>query len=202
MYIIDEVHMLSANAFNAFLKTLEEPPGECRFVLASEAAHLLLPTIRSRCQTHTMVWPSDTESMHWLQNQGVPAADAATLLRAAGGRPEDALNLATQGLKAAHWASLPKAVLRGDVSAVADATPSQAIVMLQKLCHDLLAVRTGAQPRFFALEDLPAAGTVASLTQWAKDLMESARTSEHPYNAGLMFEALVARAQTALRAKD
>jgi len=187
---------------NTILKTLEEPPGECRFVLASEAAHLLLPTIRSRCQTHTMVWPSDTESMHWLQSQGVPAADAATLLRAAGGRPEDALNLATQGLKAAHWASLPKAVLRGDVSAVADATPSQAIVMLQKLCHDLLAVRTGAQPRFFALEDLPVAGTVASLTQWAKDLMESARTSEHPYNAGLMFEALVARAQTALRAKD
>ena len=187
---------------NTILKTLEEPPGECRFVLASEAAHLLLPTIRSRCQTHTMVWPSDTESMHWLQNQGVPAADAATLLRAAGGRPEDALNLATQGPKAAHWASLPKAVLRGDVSAVADATPSQAIVMLQKLCHDLLAVRTGAQPRFFALEDLPVAGTVASLTQWAKDLMESARTSEHPYNAGLMFEALVARAQTALRAKD
>jgi DNA polymerase-3 subunit delta' len=43
---------------------------------------------------------------------------------------------------------------------------------------------------------------VSSLTQWSKDLMDAARTSEHPYNAGLMFEALVARAQTALRAKD
>jgi len=50
--------------------------------------------------------------------------------------------------------------------------------------------------------DLPSVGTVSSLTQWSKDLMDAARTAEHPYNAGLMFEALVARAQTALRAKD
>jgi DNA polymerase-3 subunit delta' len=97
---------------------------------------------------------------------------------------------------------LPKAVLRGDVGAMSDATPSQAIAMLQKLCHDLLALRSGATPRFFMAADLPAAGTVGSLTQWSKDLMDAARTAEHPYNAGLMFEALVARAQTALRAKD
>jgi len=184
---------------NTILKTLEEPPGECRFVLASEAAHQLLPTIRSRCQTHTMVWPTEAEALSWLQTQGVPAADAAVLLRAAGGRPEDALNLANAGLKAAHWAALPKAVLRGDVGAVSDATPTQAIAMLQKLCHDLLALRLGAEPRFFLAADLPTTGTVGSLTQWSKELMDAARTSEHPYNAGLMFEALVARAQTALR---
>jgi len=187
---------------NTILKTLEEPPGECRFVLASEAAHQLLPTIRSRCQTHTMVWPIEAEALTWLQMQGVPVGDAAALLRAAGGRPEDALDLANAGLKATTWAGLPKAVLRGDVGAVSDATPSQAIAMLQKLCHDLLAVRTGGDPRFFMANDLPAAGTMGSLTQWSKDLMEAARTSEHPYNAGLMFEALVARAQTALRVKD
>lgn len=184
---------------NTILKTLEEPPGECRFVLASEAAHQLLPTIRSRCQTHTMVWPTEAEALSWLQTQGVPAADAAVLLRAAGGRPEDALHLANAGLKAAHWAALPKAVLRGDVGAVSDATPTQAIAMLQKLCHDLLALRLGAEPRFFLAADLPTTGTVGSLTQWSKELMDAARTSEHPYNAGLMFEALVARAQTALR---
>ena len=187
---------------NTILKTLEEPPGECRFVLASEAAHQLLPTIRSRCQTHTLVWPTEAEALSWLQNQGVPAADAAVLLRAAGGRPEDALNLANAGLKAAIWAGLPKAVLSGNVGAVSDATPSQAIAMLQKLCHDLLAVRIGGEPRFFMAADLPASGTISSLTEWSKDLMAAARTSEHPYNAGLMFEALMARAQTALRTKD
>lgn len=187
---------------NTILKTLEEPPGECRFVLASEAAHQLLPTIRSRCQTHTMAWPTEVEAMSWLASQGVPTADAATLLRASGGRPEDALDLARAGLKATHWAGLPQAVLRGDVGAVSDVTPSQAIAMLQKLCHDLLALRTGAVPRFFLAADLPVAGTLASLTQWSKDLMVAARTAEHPYNAGLMFEALVARAQTALRATN
>ncbi len=187
---------------NTILKTLEEPPGECRFVLASEAAHQLLPTIRSRCQTHTMTWPTEVEALAWLQTQGVPAADAAVLLRAAGGRPEDALGLANGGLKAAIWAGLPKAVLRGDVGAVSGVTPSQAIAMLQKLCHDLLALRTGAEPRFFTTTDLPLAGTLESLTQWSKDLMDAARTSEHPYNAGLMFDALIARAQTALRAKE
>ena len=187
---------------NTILKTLEEPPGECRFVLASEAAHLLLPTIRSRCQTHTLVWPSDDEALAWLQAQGLNASDAKVLLRAAGGRPEDALALAETGLKASAWSALPKAVLRGDVSALSDATPAQAVAMLQKLCHDCLAVLTGAEPRFFAVADLPAAGSVASLTEWSKDLMQSARTAEHPYNAGLMYEALMARAQAALRTKN
>ncbi len=50
IYIIDEVHMLSANAFNAFLKTLEEPPAHAIFVLATTEKHKILPTILSRCQ--------------------------------------------------------------------------------------------------------------------------------------------------------
>jgi len=50
IYIIDEVHMLSAGAFNAFLKTLEEPPSYCKFILATTEKHKILPTILSRCQ--------------------------------------------------------------------------------------------------------------------------------------------------------
>lgn len=50
VYIIDEVHMLSASAFNAFLKTLEEPPAHAIFVLATTEKHKILPTILSRCQ--------------------------------------------------------------------------------------------------------------------------------------------------------
>ncbi|MFN8308650.1 MAG: DNA polymerase III subunit gamma/tau [Chitinophagales bacterium] len=50
IYIIDEVHMLSAAAFNAFLKTLEEPPSYCKFILATTEKHKILPTILSRCQ--------------------------------------------------------------------------------------------------------------------------------------------------------
>lgn len=50
VYIIDEVHMLSAAAFNAFLKTLEEPPRHAKFILATTEKHKILPTILSRCQ--------------------------------------------------------------------------------------------------------------------------------------------------------
>jgi len=50
VYIIDEVHMLSAAAFNAFLKTLEEPPAYAKFILATTEKHKILPTILSRCQ--------------------------------------------------------------------------------------------------------------------------------------------------------
>jgi len=52
VYIIDEVHMLSSNAFNAFLKTLEEPPSYCIFILATTEKHKVLPTILSRCQIY------------------------------------------------------------------------------------------------------------------------------------------------------
>ena len=50
VYIIDEVHMLSSGAFNAFLKTLEEPPSHCIFILATTEKHKIIPTILSRCQ--------------------------------------------------------------------------------------------------------------------------------------------------------
>jgi len=50
VYIIDEVHMLSAQAFNAFLKTLEEPPAYAKFILATTEKHKIMPTILSRCQ--------------------------------------------------------------------------------------------------------------------------------------------------------
>ena len=52
VYIIDEVHMLSASAFNAFLKTLEEPPKHCIFILATTEKHKIIPTILSRCQIY------------------------------------------------------------------------------------------------------------------------------------------------------
>ena len=87
---------------NALLKTLEEPAGDVRFVLASDAAHQLLPTIRSRCLVHAMLWPDESAALKWLQGQGVAAQDVATLLRAAGGRPEDALLFAGQSAHHGH----------------------------------------------------------------------------------------------------
>jgi DNA polymerase III subunit delta' len=183
---------------NALLKTLEEPPGDVRFVLASDAAYQLLPTIRSRCLVHTMTWPDEPTSLDWLQGQGVAAMDAVTLLRAAGGRPEDALLFAASGRDPKSWRSLPKAMQRGDVSLIRDWSPAQAIDALHKLCHDLIVSCVGGTPRFFEAVDLPPAASVTALTVWSRELARSSRTAEHPFNSGLMLEALVSQAQRAL----
>src|SRR5262249_29700826 len=155
---------------NALLKTLEEPPGDVRFVLATEAAHLLLPTIRSRCLGHAMAWPTPQEAVGWLQEEGVAAAAAPVLLRAAGGRPEDALRLHQAGLDARAWSQWPKALVRGDTGAIAEWGPADLVEALQKLCHDLLALRSGAAPRFFEAADLPPPASVEALTGWWRSL--------------------------------
>jgi len=186
---------------NALLKTLEEPPGDVKFVLASDAAHQLLPTIRSRCLGHTMVWPDTVSSLKWIEAQGIPAAQAAVLLRAAGGRPEDALLFSQSGRHAQAWVNLPKAMARGDLSVLKDWTPAQTVDALHKLCHDVLAVKTGAAPRFFEASDLIPGGSLRALTAWSKALAATSRTVEHPFNPGLMQEALVSQAQNALNSK-
>jgi DNA polymerase-3 subunit delta' len=187
---------------NALLKTLEEPPGDVRFVLATDAAHLLLPTIRSRCLTHTMTWPAADAALPWLAAAGVPAADAATLLRAAGGRPAEALTLAAVKDSARQWAALPRALSAGDVSALADVPLPEAVARLQKLCHDLMALQNGAPPRFFDAADLPRRPLAAgALARWWAQLSQSARTAEHPLNPGLATEFLVSTARLALNSR-
>lgn len=198
VYPAEQMNHVTANAL---LKTLEEPPGDVRFVLATEAAHELLPTIRSRCLGHTLQWPEPAQSQQWLQEQGVAPDAAQALLRAAGGRPDDALALARAGRSPQAWGQIPKAVARGDVSALAGLEPAQAVDALQKLCHDLLVQRMGAQPRYFAPADLPAPPGVGPLTRWSRALAKEARTAEHPFNAGLMLESLVAQARNALNSR-
>lgn len=183
---------------NALLKTLEEPAGDMKFVLASEASHRLLPTIRSRCISHSMVWPETATSLSWLGEQGIAASEAVELLRAAGGRPEDAMQLAAAGRTGKSWSLLPKAVARGDVNAVSGFTPAQTVDALQKICHDLLSIGVGATPRFFAAAELPPAVSTEALSAWWRELAGTATTVEHPFNAGLMLEALVSQARIAL----
>jgi len=188
-------------AANALLKTLEEPAGDVRFVLASEAAYQLLPTIRSRCLVHTMAWPTSEAALGWLQKQGADASQAKVMLRAAGGRPQDALQFFQSEADTQAWITLPKAVVRGDQTVFKDWTPSQAVDALQKICHDMLALKTGVLPRFFAATDLIEGGSMASLTSWSRALAAAKRTAEHPFNVGLMLEALVSQAQSALNSR-
>ena len=99
VYIIDEVHMLSNSAFNAFLKTLEEPPSYAIFILATTEKHKVIPTILSRCQIFDFnrIQISDI-SKHLKKiadHEGVPADDEALHLIAqkADGALRDALSI-------------------------------------------------------------------------------------------------------------
>src|ERR1044071_5823964 len=82
VYIIDEVHMLSSSAFNAFLKTLEEPPSYAIFILATTEKHKILPTILSRCQIFDFkrITPADTvEHLQEIIDKEEIKADKAAL---------------------------------------------------------------------------------------------------------------------------
>ncbi len=199
--LVYPAEQMNAITANALLKTLEEPPGDVRFVLATQAAHQLLPTIRSRCLAHTMLWPAEAQMLQWLHQQGLQADDARAWLRAAGGRPLDALAMAQVGKGLDVFQRLPKAVASGDVAIFSDMSQPDIVQWLQKLCHDLMCVAQGAAPRYFAVQDLPKPPSAMVLARWAKSLAQEARTAEHPFNAGLMTEALVAQARTVLHSK-
>ena len=198
IYPAERMNTITANTL---LKTLEEPAGRTRFILASAAAHELLPTVRSRCQVHPMQWPTHAEGLRWLVQQGLPEGEATVLLKAAGGRPDDAQALFQLGFQAKNWRALPKALQRGDPGVLADNAAPLVLSSLQKVCHDLLHLACGAAPRFFDADDLPKPSSMMALTQWSKDLMQSAKTVEHPYQAGLLMEAWVSRAQSAMNAR-
>lgn len=196
VYPAERMNVVSANTL---LKTLEEPAGELKFVLASEAAHQLLPTIRSRCQSHAMLWPSTDVALTWLRSQGVDEAQAGMMLRAAGGRPQDALQFFLSDKEAQVWHRLPKAIAEGNVGIFKEWSAAQVVSALQKLCHDMMAFNAGAQPRFFEAMALPVQRpSMAALTAWARALRNSQRSVEHPFNPGLMLEALVSQAQNTL----
>ncbi len=196
VYPAEQMNNVTANAL---LKTLEEPAGDVKFVLACEAAHHLLPTIRSRCLGHAMAWPDTSSALSWLSAQGISAADAAVWLRAAGGRPDNALGLAQSGAPASLWGELPRAVARGDLGKFEGLSMAEVVETLQKICHDTLACRVGAAPRFFEAKDVQFSSDVPRLSAWARSLASTARTAEHPFNAGLMLEALVNEARAALK---
>ena len=200
--LVYPAEQMNAITANALLKTLEEPAGDVKFVLASESAHQLLPTIRSRCLGHSMVWPDVKESLAWLQERGVAAPQAQLLLKATGGRPDDALAFAASGRDPNAWRMFPQAMAHGDVAAVKDWSVQNIVDAQHKLCHDLMARQAGAAPRFFAAEDLSSlVVTMAPLSAWSKSLSKAMRTMDHPFNAGLMQEALVGQAQSALNSR-
>ena len=102
VYIIDEVHMLSQSAFNAFLKTLEEPPAHAIFILATTEKHKIIPTILSRCQTFDFNRIGISDIVFNLSNiarkEGITIDDASlhVIAQKADGAMRDALTIFDQ----------------------------------------------------------------------------------------------------------
>ncbi len=102
VYIIDEVHMLSAGAFNALLKTLEEPPSYAIFILATTEKHKVIPTILSRCQVYDFNRITVPDTIAYLQkvaaNEGITVSEEAlnVVAQKADGGMRDALSIFDQ----------------------------------------------------------------------------------------------------------
>ena len=160
VYIIDEVHMLSAAAFNALLKTLEEPPPHAIFVLATTEVHKIPPTVLSRCQRHEFRRIPVTEIVKYLaeiaQSEKIEVDDDALTLiaRQSTGAMRDAISLLDQ------LASTGKSITLDMAQDVLGAATSQAVLDVVEaliahqadrgLDHIHAALDKGSDPRQFA----------------------------------------------------
>ena len=180
-------------ASNALLKTLEEPPQGVRLLLVAEDAERLLPTLRSRCQKLLFAGPTPEQALAWLQGHGV--ADAPVLLAAAGGHPLAARRLAAEGFDAAAWTALPRRIADGRWDPPAGTALPRLREVLQKLCHDAMASAAGAPPRYFPPQSLPPPAAWPKLADWSQSLARLARHDEHPFNAPLITDSLLAEAK-------
>ncbi len=193
VYPAERMNGVSANAL---LKTLEEPPGKLRFVLAGASADALLPTIRSRCQTLQLGLPDTAVAAAWLQSQGV--TEPEVLLAAVGGQPQEALSWFREGLDARAWLALPAQLARGEAAGLPAWPLSRVIDMLFKVCHDAMRAAVGAAPRYFPPASIGARASIDALSAWYHELGRVARHAEHPWQAALTIEMLVMQAKTAL----
>ncbi len=206
--LIHPAEQMNAIAANALLKTLEEPPGAARFILATAAPDALLPTIRSRCQAVPLALPDATVAATWLTGQGIE--QAGVLLAGAGGQVQDVLRWRELGVSAAAWSALPRQLAGGEGGVLSVWPVPEAIAVLQKVCHDAMCIVVAATPRYFpeaafgaAAGRTPSAGrsaALAPLSDWSRDLARLARHADHPVGVPLMLDALVAQAQSALAA--
>jgi DNA polymerase-3 subunit gamma/tau len=170
VYVLDEVHMLTSEAFNALLKTLEEPPAHVVFILATTEAHKIPATILSRCQRFDFRRGSLDQIGDRLrfvaEQEGytIEPAAVARIARGAEGSWRDALSLLEQVLAYGE-----KTITLGDVTEVLGAVDADSLHALAE------AVRTGDGAALFgAVEELVHAGK--DPRQLTRDLVEHFRT--------------------------
>jgi DNA polymerase-3 subunit delta' len=202
--LIHPAERLNLIAANTLLKTLEEPPGQVRFVLSGATLDDLLPTVRSRCQAWRLPLPQADVAQAWLQSQldGASLDEAGILLAAAGGQPLTARDRQQLGLDARYWPQIPQDLAKGAATALTQWPLGLVVETLQKVCHDLACVAAGASPRYFPAASLPTAPDLNLLTTWSQELRKTSRHAEHPWNQGLKVETLLLQARAVMKPRS
>ena len=176
VFIIDEVHMLSTAAFNAFLKTLEEPPAHVIFILATTEKHKILPTILSRCQIYDferMTVKNTIEHLkHVADKEGIKYEEEALAVIAekADGGMRDALSIFDQAAS----------FCQGDIT-------------YQKVIEDLNVLDA---ENYFRIIDYSMQNKVADIMVLLNDVLSKG------FDAGLLVQGLARHTRNVLMAKD
>ena len=176
VFIIDEVHMLSTAAFNAFLKTLEEPPAHVIFILATTEKHKILPTILSRCQIYDFERMTVKNTIDHLksvaQKEGIQYEEEALAVIAekADGGMRDALSIFDQA-----------------------ASFCQGNITYAKVIEDLNVLDS---EYYFRIVDLSVANKVADIMVLLNDVVNKG------FDGGLLIQGLARHVRNVLMAKD
>ena len=176
VFIIDEVHMLSTAAFNAFLKTLEEPPAHVIFILATTEKHKILPTILSRCQIYDFERMSVQNTIEHLKSvaekEGIKYEEEALAVIAekADGGMRDALSIFDQA-----------------------ASFCQGNITYQKVIEDLNVLDA---EYYFNIVDLSLANKVSEVMVLLNDIINKG------FDGGLLIQGLAKHVRNVMMAKD
>ena len=176
VFIIDEVHMLSTSAFNAFLKTLEEPPAHVIFILATTEKHKILPTILSRCQIYDFermtVQNTVNHLKHVAEKEGIQYEDEALAVIAekADGGMRDALSIFDQA-----------------------ASFCQGNITYQKVIEDLNVLDS---EYYFRIVDYSVQNKVTDIMVLLNDVINKG------FDGGLLVQGLAKHVRNVLMAKD
>ena len=176
VFIIDEVHMLSSQAFNAFLKTLEEPPAHVIFILATTEKHKILPTIMSRCQQYDFERMTVQNTINHLkmvaEKEGVTYEEEALAVIAekADGGMRDALSIFDQAVS----------FCQGNIT-------------YQKVIEDLNVLDT---ENYFRIVDLALENKVTEIMVLLNDIIN------HGFDGGNMVLGLASHVRNVMMAKD
>ncbi len=196
--IIHPAEAMNANAANALLKSLEEPPPGLLFILVTHKAQALLPTLLSRCLAFNVTVPDAATAVRWLAGQGIK-------------NPADALALAgfspLQAMQGADGSEAREKLLRAvrqpaalDVFALADAlqkTPQVLVVQwLQQWCYDLMSQKLTGKVRYHPADQANIAKRVENLdalnlARLQSYLQTAKKEAQHTLNPKLFFESLL-----------